>query len=225
MDKGEKIRNNHVDGYIEVDVNLEPVEKLLKRDSNGNVKEWLCVESHVFKKLLNERTYVETKHQHNELPIMELKKRKEDDNIRKTISKNLDEAISKRVKMGNKTDYMQRIADDFGYQSIRALQNAKGSANTPLHAEDILYFEKELGIHRDEILGDVALKQYMYNISGFRVLFAKMQKDPEITKPVSDVLLALNNVLSNTVLWESEECCNEIKLYLKSLLEEKQKGK
>lgn len=202
------------DGIIELKTGMEPIEKIRRTGSDGKMKEWICVESDVFTSFCDEKQIVKI-NQQSSMPIMEFKKREKDNPVRAVIAKNLDEAISRRAEKGKKTEYLQKIAKDLEYGTIRALQNAKGSTTTPLHAEDILYFERELGIHRDEILGEIKYDP-LNNLKGFRTLFNKMTDDSDLREPINDVLVAFNNALSGVGIWKSDKLCEQIKNYIES---------
>ncbi|WNS46106.1 hypothetical protein [Paenibacillus sp. MMS20-IR301] len=203
------------DGKFETQSGEHLYYEVQRKDTSGNLRDWICVESNVFREVMGKQIRLEEK-DHDSPPIMELKRRDADNKIRSQIAINLEAAIAKRIKRGHKTEYLMEIAEDYGYPDVRSLQNVLNVASpTSLTAEDILYFEKQKGIHRDEILG-VTVRKGLSNIRGFQRIYDVIKEDPELRNSVNELLRVIHDTLTGCSGMEAERRCNDITAKIKA---------
>jgi len=197
--------------------------RLFEQTDDLEQKELVCMESEHFRKIFNDFKSVKklkqnetTNHDQNN-DILEYKKRKEDNPIRKQMASNLDRAIEKKAKQEkrSKTEVLKELADFYGYDDIRSIQHGK-AGDISFRAEDIVNLEKQFGIHRDDILGDIG-KETMSNVRGFRKLFPLMKTDDHLRKEINKVLSDLSDILQRSDEWEQLRICNEIRIFIKGL--------
>lgn len=205
------------DGYIENSDQQQPVHRIRRQNAEGKITEWICVEEEIFEQLFSIKI-MKSVEEESSLPIFKFKKREEDDPLREEIAQNFDAAIEKRAEKGEKTDLLKEIADFYGYDDVRSIQNAKSTGKNKkkkiasLHAEDIRNLEDKFGIHRDEILGSINKPEY-YNNKWFRSLQKHMQnEDLEVRAAVGEVLKEIIDRLNKCKdEWDIKNECDKIK--------------
>ncbi|MGN7176564.1 hypothetical protein BK139_05090 [Paenibacillus sp. FSL R5-0490] len=183
----------------DIEINVHTF-KLNKRKHDENIRDLIQVKN------------IASVYEKDNFPF-EFKENKTSRGYKETILNNLSKALEKR---GFK-EMLQRLQEKFGYKNPNGIYKVLGGKSGNIKAQDILMLE-ELGIHRDEILGDpIAPFDSLKNRRSIRRLAKIYNTNEDARNEINSALKALVDLLEKDSLDETIIAANRIKETLNNI--------
>ncbi len=205
----ELLLHNHKNGRDEKVLlgSYETDKMIIKNQEND--KSMICFDSSIFSKIESIPEIEQVGSNNIHWGVAD-----EDRGLTDQISKNLNAAIKRKFeekkeidKNYKMSDLLQELGNRFKInpRSIQAAMVVKERKKdkdrkriSSLSAENIVILEKEFGIHRDEILGEIVNRKELSTVTGLNNLFDFYLSDPEHRRMLNKVLNILAKKLSST---------------------------